>query len=202
MGWLYKGERGMAPYTSPKSYLDAQFTYERVTDGVTKGLRVLASSCPGNRVWYAAAQETENGRAGEVFAVICLIRWNPRAPDGMIFGYKSMTEHCGPFEVDCPEHILDMLTPTGDERSLAWRKNCRDRIALRRRKITDGMKIKFDQPITFQDGYSGDEFVAVRGRGGLAFRVAGRANLYRISGVATLPWRVIPETKVYKTVFA
>lgn len=64
------------------------------------------------------------------------------------------------------------------------------------------MKIKFDQPINFQDGYSGDEFVAVRRRGGLAFRVPGRANLYRISGVATLPWRVIPETKVYKTLFA
>ncbi len=49
----------------------------------------------------------------------------------------------------------------------AWRKACRDRIALRRRKITDGMRIKFDQPLTFQDGYSGDEFVAVRGAAGL-----------------------------------
>jgi hypothetical protein len=62
-----------------KTYLDAQFTYERENEGGSRGLRVLASSCPQNRVYYAAAQVMTNGVGGDVFAIVCLVQWNPPA---------------------------------------------------------------------------------------------------------------------------
>jgi hypothetical protein len=48
MGWLFMPFTSMGGHKTAKSYLDAQLTYERtLDDGVTRGLRVLASSCPG-----------------------------------------------------------------------------------------------------------------------------------------------------------
>src|SRR3546814_7417817 len=77
----------MGGHKTAKSYLDAQLTYENtLEDGTKRGLRVLASSCPGNRTYYAAAQEIVDGIAGNVFAVVCLVRWNPRSRDGHQFG--------------------------------------------------------------------------------------------------------------------
>lgn len=90
MGWLFMPFTSMGGHKSAKSYLDAQLTYERtLDDGTTRGLRVLASSCPGNRTYYAAAQELVGGVPGSVFAVVCLVRWNPRSRDGHQFGYKD-----------------------------------------------------------------------------------------------------------------
>src|SRR3546814_16420903 len=80
----------MGGHKTAKSYLDAQLTYENtLEDGTKRGIRVLASSCPGNRTYYAAAQEIVDGIAGNVFAVVCLVRWNPRYRDGHQFGSKD-----------------------------------------------------------------------------------------------------------------
>src|SRR3546814_10101359 len=58
MGWLFMSFTSMGAHKTAKSYLDAQLTYENtLEDGTNRGLRVLASSCPGNRTYYAAAQE-------------------------------------------------------------------------------------------------------------------------------------------------
>jgi hypothetical protein len=79
----------MGGHATPKAYLDAQFTYTRdLGEGRTSGLRVLASACVGNRVYYAAVQAMENGLGGEIVAAVCLVRWNPRSPTGEHFGYK------------------------------------------------------------------------------------------------------------------
>lgn len=90
MGWLFMPFTSMGGHKSAKSYLDAQLTYERtLDDGTNRGMRVLASSCPGNRTYHAAAQELVGGVPGSVFAVVCLVRWNPRSRDGHQFGYKD-----------------------------------------------------------------------------------------------------------------
>ena len=90
MGWLYMPRHSLGGHMSAKSYLDAQFTYDRPQEeGGSRGLKVLASACPGNRVYYAAAQVMTNGVGGEIFAIVCLVRWNPRDKEGMIFGYKD-----------------------------------------------------------------------------------------------------------------
>ena len=88
MGWLFMSKWGMGGHTSPSEYLDAQFTYEREVDGIRKALRVVASACVQNRIYYAAAQPSVDGAAGPVFAIVCLARWNPRNEDES-FGYKD-----------------------------------------------------------------------------------------------------------------
>ncbi len=101
MGWLSMPLSSMHPHSTPKAYLDAQLTYERVIDEPAeaegeggplpsrKGLRVIASSCLRNKVYYAAVAPTTDGVDGPVFAVVCLVRWNPRAKDGYVFAYKD-----------------------------------------------------------------------------------------------------------------
>ena len=90
MGWLYMPRCSMAGHASPTAYLDDQFTYIRdQEDGSTRGLKVIASSCPGNRVYYAAAQVLTNGIGGDIVAIVCLVRWNPKDKEGLIFGYKD-----------------------------------------------------------------------------------------------------------------
>ena len=69
MGWLSMPRSSMGGYDTPNAYLDAQFTYARtLEDGSIKALRVLASSCLRNQVYYAAVEPSlgciPRGRAG------------------------------------------------------------------------------------------------------------------------------------------
>jgi hypothetical protein len=206
MGWLFMSVAGMGTTRTPKSYLDAQLTYERTQDdGSIVGFRVLRSACVSNRVYYAAAQpyERRDGKesAKDAVAIVCLIRWNPRAKSGEHFGYKDMDENMGPYEDHCPESVLVLLGSTNSESAIDWRRRCLGNLALRKRPIADGMMIKLASPITFTDEYVGDEFtVHLRGRK-LIF-VAPTGGRYTISRFRTREWTVIPQTKVHAPIFA
>ncbi|GAA0734835.1 hypothetical protein GGR89_003260 [Sphingomonas trueperi] len=89
MGWLTMPFASMGGHPTAKAYLDAQFTYTRDVEGGTKGLRILASSCPKNRTYYAAAQVLTNGIGGEIFAIVCKVLWSPNSKTGENFGYKD-----------------------------------------------------------------------------------------------------------------
>ncbi|MFT6571149.1 MAG: hypothetical protein ACJAWY_002873 [Sphingomonas echinoides] len=81
---------GMGGHATPKAYLDAQFTYSRTYDGGgTHGMRVIDSAFVGNRVWYAATEIIADGDVQYVIALVCLVRWNPKAKDGYSFAYKD-----------------------------------------------------------------------------------------------------------------
>lgn len=216
MGWLSMPLSSMHPYTRPKDYLDAQFTYtvtltadgERVKDdepvpqgAVRKSLRVLASSALRNRVYYAAVLPGTDGIDEPAFAIVCLIKWNPRAADGYVFAYKDMDESMGPYEAECPPRILDLLGPTENPGALAWRARCRAR-GLNRRKLTDGMHICFAEPVRFTDGYEGREFFVrkVGRRTGLALTRDGPMR-YRYARLAEATWELVSRTRVHATVF-
>lgn len=202
MGWLFMPRRSLGGHASAKAYLDHQFTYERVQDdGPCRGLRVLASACPGNRVYYAAAQILEDGKPGEVVAVVCLVRWNPRAKDGYVFGYKDMDETMGPCEADCPQRILDMLTPTDNVHALEWRERCRANLARRARGLGDGDRIRLPEPVTFSDGRSLQEFIVSRRGRLLLLRDPLTGGLYRIPHLMARGWTLVPSTKIHQTIF-
>ncbi|WP_334182235.1 DUF6927 domain-containing protein [Novosphingobium sp.] len=203
MGWLFMHHCHMGGHKTAKAYLDAQFTYSHIgEDGSVRGLRVLASACPGNRVWYAAAQVLENDVPGEVFAIVCLVRWDPRSTDGHQFGYKDMTETMGPYEDGCPARILDMLTPTTNAHAHDWRRRCRANLQRRSRKIVDGMRIKLARALSFTDGHHGDTFIVVKRGAMITFRPEGGRGHYRIRRFRELDWSVVPETRVHRTIFA
>jgi hypothetical protein len=184
MGWLYMDALGMSPHKGPKQYLDAQFTFKRREDHDEDfgGMRVLRSSCLRNQTYYAAVEKYD--RAGKricVFGVVCLVRYNKRASDGMVFGYKSISEDMGPCESECPTSILDLLTETEYEYAIEWRKRCRDAAKLRDRKLSDGDIIVFPEAMKFTDGSEHQRFkVRKEGRKTVLQTVEGYGR-YQIS---------------------
>jgi hypothetical protein len=202
MGWLTMPFASMGGHPTAKAYLDAQFTYTRDVEGGTKGLRILASSCPKNRTYYAAAQVMTNGIGGEIFAIVCKVLWSPNSKTGENFGYKDMEESMGPYEDDCPGSILDLLSPTDNEHARGWRQRCRTRLARRARRVEHGDLVKLEAPVTFVDGHTGTEFIVEKRGRRLSLRDPKTNLRYRIAGFMELPWQVVPVTKVHKTIFA
>jgi len=131
MGWLYM--KSLKGHSGPRQYLDAQFTHER-PDLISK---VLRSALVDMRVYYAAVEQVRVATGQrEVWAAICLVRYNPRDPEGYIFGYKDMEESMGPCESNCPAPILDLLTPTDREYAVQWRARCRENTVARRTRAS------------------------------------------------------------------
>jgi hypothetical protein len=182
MGWLFMTSLGR--FRGPRAYLDDGFTYERETVRST----VLRSALVGMRTYYAAVELLRPDKPCEVFAVVCLVRFNPRDAEGYVFGYKDMTEHMGQCEAECPAAILDLLTPTDAKFANAWRERCRAAIAARARRprLRNGWTIVFDEPIAFTDGsaHARLEVVIAPGRPrALRFRPLGGGGLYRIGNL-------------------
>ena len=89
MGWLFMSRGGMAPFATPKAYLDNQCTYPPEPEkGRETGLRVLKSTVRSG-AYYAACQSYDHEGPRETFAIICLVKWNPGARSGEVFGYKD-----------------------------------------------------------------------------------------------------------------
>lgn len=202
MGWLTMPFTSMGGHASAKAYLDDQFTYSRDVEGGTAGLRVLASACPLNRTYYAAAQVMANGAGGEIFAIVCKVLWNPNSKTAEQFGYKDMTETMGPCEDHCPQTILTLLSPTDNEHARDWRRRCAENLARRARKIADGDRIRLAAPLSFTDGHVGQEFIVEKRGRRLSFRAPDAHGRYRITRVMELDWQIVPATKVHKTIFA
>lgn len=203
MGWMTMPLSSMYPHTTPKAYLDAQFTYDRRDHGGQgRALRIVASSCLRNKVYYAAAIPSTDGVDGPAFAVVCLVKWSPRDKEGYVFGYKDMTEDMGPSEAECPERILSLLGDTDNHSALNWRRRCIDNLARSARPLEHGMRIRLPSPVRFTDGYEGAEFVVhKRGRKLTLAKPGVSYPEYRLSNLRQLAWTVVPEMKVHKTVF-
>jgi len=119
MGWLYM--RSLGSHSGPRQYRDAQFTFERPE----ARCRVLRSALVGMRTYYAAVESVGSNGEREVFAIVCLVRYNPRDREGYIFGCKDMDESMWPCEAECPPAVLDLLTPTHRPYAVQWRERCR-----------------------------------------------------------------------------
>jgi len=148
MGWLFMRDTGI--HKTPRAYLDNQITIVR--DGIDQ--RVLRSALVRGSVYYAAVELIQANGDRTVFAIICLVRRDRRASDGMTFGYKDMDESMGPFEAECPTAILDLLTDTMSDYADAWRARCRayHEAHTAKPKLRNGDTIVFAEPVRFSDG--------------------------------------------------
>lgn len=161
---------GAVQYHRPKGQTDREhlqselFTDTKFTiiDSVTKGT-----------TFYGAVHD---GLTDEVWALIVL---QQRLRGHYNYSRKVMDETVGPYYYDCPDRILDLLTPTENECARAWRMACRTRNAQRaaRPKIKAGDTVRFADRFAFGDGHEGDTFVFISGS---TFRAAGSINRYRI----------------------
>jgi len=147
MGWTYSHrERGI----SHKEWFSQEFSGAELVD--------IASGYENPTNLYAALKTKD----GKTVAVALLTR---RAPNSHFnYGYKDMDEGMGPNIHDCPERILDLLSPLedlftprndGQEGAYDWAKNwrqrAREKVARRkaRPKLTDGLLLKLSYPLQF-----------------------------------------------------
>ncbi|MBV1692351.1 hypothetical protein KRR38_33050 [Novosphingobium sp. G106] len=194
MGWFFMSTWAMGGFATPKAYLDDQFTYAPDADGGRQyGLRIVKSVWSGSE-YYAAAEPWNAEGTLPVFAVVCLVRWNPKAKSGEHFGYKDMSESMGPCYYRCPASVLDLLGPTDSEYAAGWRTRCRQQLALaRRRRPRPGDTLVLAEPMQFSDDYEGQSFEVIRYRKGIALR--GRnGGYYRISRLMERGWTLIPAS--------
>jgi len=194
MGWLFM--KSLGGHSGPRQYLDAQFTYKHPEDTS----KVLRSALVHLRVYYAAVDHFRHATEDrKVWAMVCLVKYNPRDSEGYIFGYKDMTESMGPCEAECPESILDLLTPTDNHYALEWRARCRENAAARRALLNKpsprpGQFIVFDQPMLFCDGCKLDRFEVVghpNRRRTLLYREPGSGAFYRIPNIKKRAFRLV-----------
>lgn len=83
----------------------------------TGGYHVIKSSMH-NSTYYAAVRHPE----GHVFGLVVLTQVMRGE-----FMYKEMDESEHPYYYDCPITILNLLSPTENEREIEWRERCRER---------------------------------------------------------------------------
>lgn len=136
--------------------------------------RVLASSTIKLTEYYAAVEKI-NKLSGErtVWCAVFMCQFVRGRHQN--FGYKDMDETVGPCIDNCPEHILDLLTPTDQEWANEWRQRCRAKIAAHkaRPKVVVGTIFKgFDRKF---------EVVEHMGRRGYGVREINTGKPYRMS---------------------
>ncbi len=186
MGWLYMSS--MKGHRTPKQYLDHQLTHE----GEAFNYKVLDSAVVSMKRYYAAVEKVEKATGTRsVGCVICLVNFNLRDKEGMIFGYKDMDETMGACETDCPARILDLLTPTDSKRAIEWREECRRRLCKVLPKA--GQMIVLTTPMQFNDKTTQSRFRVVerkvRGRKKLLFAGEG-GGYYRLPNLRDLEFTI------------
>lgn len=99
-------------------------------------------------VYYAAVRDD---RDNSVWALVCLTATS--TTDYYNFGYKEMADSWGPVVHDCPNRILNLLTPTDDESANRWREKCRKNNAQGNsfKSLPDGTRVEW---ICSSSGYS------------------------------------------------
>lgn len=106
MGWssIYTGR------------LTSQEKKQRIDRVRMWGGEEVVKSCMVGTTYYAAVRRKEDG---VIYAVVALTQME----DGE-FGFKDISEICGPVEEKCPVGILKLLSPTDNKLAQEWRKRC------------------------------------------------------------------------------
>lgn len=109
----------------------------------------IIDSCTKNGVFYGALRTERQ----EILALVILVRIQRGYYN---FSYKWMDESVHPYYYDCPDRILDLLTPTDIKSANEWRESCRKH---NRNKPKVGDVVKFKYPWVFSYGRREDLFV-------------------------------------------
>lgn len=147
MGWLTFHETRSAKQFFTDMYADE------------KGCELLDIAIVGFRTAFLAIRDKEKNY------VYCQTYMLHRAPkDYYNFGYKPISEFCGPNTDNCPKRIIDLLTPIEEiakicpefgEDSLKWAKNWRERCIANKKQSQERNKalknsfLKTKEPIEF-----------------------------------------------------
>jgi len=173
VGWLFQEKpRDVRKYFWDKFHWETERAVSRPLDMVLK-----------LHVCYAAIETVQKADgAREVWCAVYMLKYIRGESDPYNFGYKDLTDRCGPVVADCPARILDLLTETDHQTANEWRARCRRNLEKRMPKI--GVTVHFDRPIQFSDGTEQTDFTVVRvgkrrkllrGSNGLYYRIPRRS---------------------------
>ena len=195
MGWLFMHDLG--GHSTPRAYLDNQFTYMREDHRLT----VLASSMVGS-TYYAAAERIESSGDRQVFAVVCLTKDQHRRARRLHVRVQGHDGAYGPLRKRVPrldtqradrhrQRVRPGVAPPGCRANLVQRR-------LQNAKPTPkpGQTIVFDEPMRFSDGQERARFEVVpnpKGRTPL-FRDPETRSLCRIPAFKKRSYRLINPT--------
>ncbi|WP_315922438.1 DUF6927 domain-containing protein [Mesorhizobium sp. SP-1A] len=154
MGWCW----GSKP-SNIREWLDKVYSGENY--GVKQ--RCLDAAMVNMSEIYIAVEQTDKYGIKTVVADIMQIKFANEKEDGINYpqmGYNAYGEQCGVHQINCPQRILDLLTPTDDKTSNEWRRKCRERLEHRASvsKLQAGDYIQFEEPIRFRSGEQRDTF--------------------------------------------
>jgi hypothetical protein len=145
---------------------------------------------------YGLLEVSPNGRKPYRIAVAVLMDWRNGRYN---FYWKDMDETMGPNIANCPERILDRLSPVEDfatgnaaEWARNWRERCRENARQRkatskkRREIANAVKahggiyVRLPEPIGFANGHKQDTFYIAKIRPERVYDTKGGYTWYRI----------------------
>ena len=182
MGWTF-----VSSYDGGgvRNYLDRQFA----CDNEHGRWEILKSALVKMRTYYAACRWT-NKATGKIktFAIVTLVKYNPRDREGLTLGWKEMSEDMGPYEAECPLAILELLDPLSNDEKDGYAQKWRDRVRTfherRKAKPKPGEIVVFADVLTFTDGSSARRFRCERvGHRRRAYRNLETGGLCRISNI-------------------
>lgn len=128
MGWTYTHKPS---HISSKEYIEKNCL---TWTSATHDYRVLDGGVKNFRTYYGAVEKINKATGDrEVFAVIFMLNF---CKDFHNFGYKDMDETCGPYQAECPERILKLLTPTTSQYAQQWRDACWAKINAKKSQPT------------------------------------------------------------------
>lgn len=125
----------------------------------SRNQKILKSQMVGST--YFAAVQDESTK--ETWVTIVLTQMQ----NGEFF-YKDMDETVGPYNYNCPESILKLLSPTENKLANEWREKCYEyhkqqaekKNAFSYRKAAKGTKILWRTPVDLENGKNkGDEIL-------------------------------------------
>lgn len=170
MGWTYT-HRGSQPV---KEFLRDQIDCENDAGK----WEMLDCAIVKFRTAYMAVRITRPGQEPYVVAFVFLLDYRPK--EDFNIGYKDMDEFMGPYQCDCPERILKLLTPTDSEWANEWRRKCWANIERKKSiKLRVGMVIE-TKPLQFYGGRELTQFLVARVRP-LRFTSPDAPGYYRIT---------------------
>ena len=116
---------------------------------------------------------------GYVFGLVVLTRYSKGE-----FCYKFVDETMGPYQTQCPERILDLLSdPPTNEHAKQWREECRKAavVAARAKSLVRGDVVGFSVRLRFGD-VTKDRLTFERARRGMAyFSDEGGPVVYKVN---------------------
>ena len=129
---------GWTTYNISKTTTTDQALRRELSYAGTAGLWEVLDSATVGAVWYGIIKRTIDGEAVH-FGMVCLTQRRDDYPRSLYieFGFKDMSEDCGPFYYDAPLRILDKLdelAPNPAPAAAAWRAQCRERRAAKATK--------------------------------------------------------------------